>query len=142
MLKENPYMTMPGTSADAQANKALVKQALHELFVLRDVSALERYWDKNYVQHSPLVRNGREELARLMKDVPPAFHYEQGTIIGEGDLVVVHGRYSGFWPQPMIAIDIFRVTNGRIAEHWDVLQEEVPASATPSGNPMFTPAST
>jgi predicted SnoaL-like aldol condensation-catalyzing enzyme len=38
----------------------------------------------------------------------------------------------------MIAVDIFRVANGKLAEHWDVLQEEVPASTTASGNPMFT----
>jgi predicted SnoaL-like aldol condensation-catalyzing enzyme len=53
-------------------------------------------------------------------------------------LVMVHGRYVGFGPKPMIAVDIFRVANGKLAEHWDVLQEEVPASATASGNPMFT----
>jgi predicted SnoaL-like aldol condensation-catalyzing enzyme len=40
----------------------------------------------------------------------------------------------------MIAVDIFRVANGKVAEHWDVMQEEVPALATASGNPMFVAA--
>jgi predicted SnoaL-like aldol condensation-catalyzing enzyme len=40
----------------------------------------------------------------------------------------------------MIAVDIFRVADGKVIEHWDVMQEEVPASATASGNPMFTSA--
>jgi predicted SnoaL-like aldol condensation-catalyzing enzyme len=39
----------------------------------------------------------------------------------------------------MVAVDIFRVVNGKLVEHWDVMQEEVPASATASGNPMFSP---
>jgi predicted SnoaL-like aldol condensation-catalyzing enzyme len=38
----------------------------------------------------------------------------------------------------MIAVDIFRVADGKVAEHWDVMQEEVPAAATASGNPMFS----
>jgi predicted SnoaL-like aldol condensation-catalyzing enzyme len=37
----------------------------------------------------------------------------------------------------MIAVDIFRVADGKIAEHWDVMQEEVPATQTASGNSMF-----
>jgi predicted SnoaL-like aldol condensation-catalyzing enzyme len=38
----------------------------------------------------------------------------------------------------MVAVDIFRVDNGRLVEHWDVMQAEVPAHATTSKNPMFT----
>jgi predicted SnoaL-like aldol condensation-catalyzing enzyme len=37
----------------------------------------------------------------------------------------------------MVAIDIFRVANGKVAEHWDVMQEEVPAAEAVNGNPMF-----
>ena len=40
-------------------------------------------------------------------------------------------------PKPMVAVDIFRVKNGKLVEHWDVMQEEVAAAATKSGNPMF-----
>jgi predicted SnoaL-like aldol condensation-catalyzing enzyme len=50
----------------------------------------------------------------------------------------VHGRYTGWGPKPMVAVDIFRVEDGKVAEHWDVMQEEVPAGRTASGNPMFT----
>ncbi len=38
----------------------------------------------------------------------------------------------------MVAVDIFRVVDGKVAEHWDVMQEEVPAEATASGNSMFS----
>jgi len=47
-------------------------------------------------------------------------------------------RYTGWGPKPMIAVDIFRVTDGKVAEHWGVMQEEVPAAQTASGNPMFS----
>ena len=60
--------------------------------------------------------------------------------IAEGDLVMVHGPYVGWGPKPLVAVDIFKVKNGKVVEHRDVMQEEVPASATASGNPMFTPA--
>lgn len=55
-----------------------------------------------------------------------------------GDLVMVHGRYTGWGPKPLVAVDIFRVKDGNVVEHWDVMQEEVPADQTASGNPMFT----
>ena len=54
------------------------------------------------------------------------------------DLVMVHGRYTGWGPKPLVAVDIFRVKDGKVVEHWDVMQEEVPADQTTSGNPMFT----
>jgi predicted SnoaL-like aldol condensation-catalyzing enzyme len=66
--------------------------------------------------------------------------YEIGMVVAEGDLVMVHGRYVGWGPKPLVAVDIFKVKNGKVVEHWDVMQEEVPASSTASGNPMFTPA--
>ena len=58
--------------------------------------------------------------------------------MAESDYVTIHGRYSGWGPKPMVAVDIFRVANGKIAEHWDVMQEEVPAAQTANGNSMLT----
>lgn len=54
-----------------------------------------------------------------------------------GDFVMAHGRFTGFGPKPLIAVDIFRIQDGKLVEHWDVLQEEVPAEQTASKNPMF-----
>jgi predicted SnoaL-like aldol condensation-catalyzing enzyme len=47
-------------------------------------------------------------------------------------------RYLGWGPKPMVAVDIFRIANGKIAEHWDVMQEEVPAAQSANGNSMLT----
>jgi predicted SnoaL-like aldol condensation-catalyzing enzyme len=54
---------------------------------------------------------------------------------------MIHGRYTGWGPKPLVAVDIFRVADGKVVEHWDVMQEEVPAAKTANGNGMF-PAST
>jgi hypothetical protein len=56
-----------------------------------------------------------------------------------GDIVMIHGRHSGLGPKPMVIVDIFRIVDGNLVAHCDVVQDEVPASETKSGNPMFAP---
>jgi predicted SnoaL-like aldol condensation-catalyzing enzyme len=60
-------------------------------------------------------------------------------IASSGDIVMLHGRYVGLGPKPLVVVDIFRVKKGKLVEHWDVLQDEVPTEQTKSGNPMFVP---
>ena len=74
----------------------------------------------------------------LRGPLPEGFKYEIGAVAGEGDMVFVHGRYTGFAPVPLVAVDIFRVVDGKLAEHWDVLQAE--EQQTASGRPMFEPS--
>jgi hypothetical protein len=64
----------------------------------------------------------------MIAGFPDNFQYVPGMAVAEGDLVMVHGRYTGWGPKPMVAVDIFRIADGRVVEHWDVMQEEVPAS--------------
>lgn len=117
-------------------NIELVKTALTEAFVNKDTTALDRYWSDHYIQHNPMIGNGREALKGLFSMLPD-FKYEMGLITANGDFAMAHGRFTGFGPKPMIAVDIFRIQDGKLAEHWDVLQEEVPAEQTASKNPMF-----
>jgi len=119
-------------------NRDLALKAMTELFVRRDVSAIDRYWGSQYLEHNPSISDGRENLAGIVKSLGPDLKYEPGIIVAEGDFVMIHGRYTGWGPKPTLAVDIFRVENGKLMEHWDVLQEEVPASATKSGRSMFT----
>jgi predicted SnoaL-like aldol condensation-catalyzing enzyme len=52
-------------------------------------------------------------------NLPADFKYEPGLVMADGDYVSIHGRYFGWGPKPMVAVDIFRVAHGKIAEHWE-----------------------
>ena len=121
------------------SNKQVVLKVLKGAFIERDVTVVDRYFSPDYVQHNPVIPNGSGAIAKLIPTLK-GLSYKIGMVVAEGDLVMVHGRYVGWGPKPLVAVDIFKVKNGKVVEHWDVMQEEVPASATASGNPMFTPA--
>ena len=112
--------------------------AITEAFINLDKTAIDKYWSDQYIQHNPQVPNGREGLKQLFGFLGSDFKYDIGLIVADGDFVMVHGRYLGFGPKPLVAVDIFRIKDGKLAEHWDVLQEEVPPENTASKNPMFT----
>src|SRR6266576_1383013 len=124
-------------STEAQ-NKAIVLEAFDTLFNKRDYRAAERFWSPNYVQHSAHIEPGRDGLFNLIKGIPPTLKYEPGMIVAEGDLVIVHGRFSGFGASVnWIAADIVRIQNGILVEHWDVIQDEATEEQSKSGLPMF-----
>jgi predicted SnoaL-like aldol condensation-catalyzing enzyme len=119
-------------------NKALVLEAFDTLFNKRDYAAPERYWSPHYIQHSAHIAPGRDGLFNLIKSIPPTLKYESGTIVAEGDFVIVHGRFSGRGrPANWIAADIVRIKDGFLVEHWDVLQDEATQEESKSGLPMF-----
>ena len=121
-----------------EKNKAIVLEAFHTLFNKRDYVAAERYWSPHYIQHSAHIAPGREGLFALIKSLPPTLKYEPGTIVAEGDVVIVHGRFSGFGaPVNWIAADIVRIENGILVEHWDIIQDEATEKQSKSKQPMF-----
>jgi predicted SnoaL-like aldol condensation-catalyzing enzyme len=121
-----------------QSNKALVLEAFDTLFNKRDYKAAERYWSSNYIQHSAHIPPGRDGLFNLIRSAPGTLKYEPGTIVAEGDYVIVHGRFSNTgMPRNWIAADVVRVADGMLAEHWDVLQDEATEAESKSGLPMF-----
>ena len=121
-----------------EKNKALVLEAFDTLFNKRDYAAAQRYWSPHYIQHSAHIGPGRDGLFNLIKSIPTTLKYEPGTIVAEGDFVIVHGRFSGFGtPVNWIAADIVRVQNGILVEHWDVIQDEATEEQSKSGAPMF-----
>jgi predicted SnoaL-like aldol condensation-catalyzing enzyme len=121
-----------------ERNKALVLEAFDTLFNKRDYGAAERFWSANYIQHSAHIAPGREGLFDLIKSLPPTLEYEPGMIVADGDLVIVHGRFSGFGASVnWVAADILRIEDGVLVEHWDVIQDEATREQSQSGRPMF-----
>jgi predicted SnoaL-like aldol condensation-catalyzing enzyme len=77
-------------------------------------------------------------LFNLIRSLPDTLRYQKQLVVGEGDYVIAHGRFSGHGrPAAWIAADVVRFEDGKLAEHWDVLQDEATAAQSVSGLPMF-----
>jgi predicted SnoaL-like aldol condensation-catalyzing enzyme len=121
----------------SKSNKEIVLEVLKRTFIDHDPTVVDQYFGANYTQHNPVIPDGPLAIAKMIPTLT-ALTYEPGMAVADGDLVMVHGRYTGWGPQPMVAVDIFRVNDGKLVEHWDVMQEEVSAADTASGHAMFT----
>jgi predicted SnoaL-like aldol condensation-catalyzing enzyme len=127
--------TMTDNEAD---NKALVLKAFDTLFNKRDYVAALEFWSPTYIQHSAHIPPGRDGLLALIKAMPKELRYENALTTANGEFVMLHGRFSGIGqPVNWIVVDIVRVENGRLAEHWDVVEDEATRESSKSGLPMF-----
>lgn len=117
----------------AQKNKALVLKAYQELLGDHDVTAIDRSWSKDYIQHNPHQADGRQDLKNALTRIGifsmPKNKIEFVRAIAEGDLVFIETHQKPSGSPDLVLADIFRVQDGMIAEHWDVIQS-IPADAT------------
>src|SRR6478672_7042506 len=121
-----------------EETKAFVLKAFDTLFNRRDYAKAAEFWSDSYIQHSAHIAPGRNGLFNLVRSMPNTLRYENSLTLAEGDYVMLHGRFSGHTrPRAWIAADVVRLENGRLAEHWDVLQDEVTQEESKSGRPMF-----
>jgi predicted SnoaL-like aldol condensation-catalyzing enzyme len=126
------------SESKAQRNKAFVLEAFETLFNSKDFVSAEKFWSPKYIQHSAHIPPGRDGLFGLVKSAPPELKYENSLIMAEGDMLMLHGRFSGIGlPANWIVVDIVRIEDGLLAEHWDVIQDEVTREKSVSGLPMF-----
>jgi predicted SnoaL-like aldol condensation-catalyzing enzyme/predicted ester cyclase len=122
----------------AEETKAFVLTAFDTLFNKRDYAKATQFWSKDYIQHSAHIPPGRDGLFDLVRAAPPSLRYENHCIAVDGDMVLLHGRFTGNGrPRAWIAGDVQRMEGGLLAEHWDTLQEEVTKEESKSGRPMF-----
>jgi predicted SnoaL-like aldol condensation-catalyzing enzyme len=118
--------------ADTDRNKQAVAR-LFDAFRAGDVDAFDDLIAPDYVQHDPQAENGLEAVKDFFRPIGPV-DVETHRVIAEGDLVVAHSHYKTFG---MAGVDIWRFDDdGRMIEHWDVLQP-IPESNA-SGNDMFS----
>jgi predicted SnoaL-like aldol condensation-catalyzing enzyme len=121
-----------------EANKRIALE-WHELALRQPEEAVAKYIGPNYRQHNPGSADGRESLIQTMKWFTqnfPELRMETKRIIAEGDLVVIHSHLI-LKPgdRGSAVVEIFRLENGEIVEHWDVAQEVPETSA--NNNTMF-----
>src|SRR5437899_9153242 len=121
----------------AAQNKRLVLEAFDTLFNKRDYASAEKFWSPHYIQHSAHIEPGRDGLFNLVRTLPPTLKYKPGTIVADGDFVIVHGRFSGFLTVNWIAAGLLRLEAGMLVTHWDVIQDEARKAVSKSGLPMF-----
>ena len=149
-LPDGRFLRMTGTCVVTRAadrtsddrphrNKARVLDAMTSLFQRHDASAVDRLYAVDYIQHNPGIPQGRDALRTLVAGLAPDVRYEPGRVIADGAFVAIHGRIHGWADRPQVVVDIFRIENGRLAEHWDVLQDELPAKPGTDALPMFDP---
>jgi predicted SnoaL-like aldol condensation-catalyzing enzyme len=115
----------------------LALNAFDALFNRRDYDAASTMWSEDYIQHSTHISQGRAGLFDRARSMP-GLRYENALAVAEGDYVVLYGRFSGAGrPRPMVVANILRLDDGRLAEHWDVVQDEATTQESKSGLPMI-----
>ena len=119
-----------------EANKKTIGSFAEAIFVKKDLTAVDQYVRADYVQHNPLVRKGaigfKEFFSAWFASVPD-WNYTLKKIVAEGNEVWAYGTYAGTLIKDWLgipasgqkyafdAVDIFRIQDGKLAEHWDVM---------------------
>jgi predicted SnoaL-like aldol condensation-catalyzing enzyme len=122
-----------------EKNKKIVVDFYQRLFGDKDITAIDDYLVENYIQHNPGVADGRQAIKNIAVKWlanQPKSKVDFQKIVADGDLVVLHIKTKSFTSvRDASLIDIFRVKDGKIVEHWDIMQE-VPEKAA-NAHPMF-----
>lgn len=126
-----------GQDARLEANKKLVLEFYDAVIGRKDFEAGRKYMGATYRQHAPYAQDGPEGLRQFVewfRDTFPAHRYEIKRVIAEGDYVVLHVHgMGGPNPDGEAVVDIFRVEDGKVVEHWDLIQPIPAKSDNPNG---------
>jgi predicted SnoaL-like aldol condensation-catalyzing enzyme len=122
--------------ADLERNKQTVVEFYELAFNGKQPEqAVEKYVGKEYIQHNPQAPDGPEAFIGFVKAFPEA-SVDIRRVVAEGDMVVTHSLLK-LTPDDRgtVAADLFRLEDGKVVEHWDVLQSFPEDSA--NAHPMF-----
>jgi predicted SnoaL-like aldol condensation-catalyzing enzyme len=124
-------------AAQLAANKRLVLTFYSHIIGRKDFNAGRKYMGANYRQHSPYATDGHAGLAafvKFFKENFPHHRYEVKKVLAEGDMVVLHLHgMGGMNPYGEQVVDFFRIKDGKVVEHWDVIQPIPEKSENPNG---------
>jgi len=133
------YPVYAGNTAQEEINKKNVVSFYEAYFNQKDFEAASKYIGSRYIQHNPLGADGLEGIKgfiQFMKEKLPNWHVEIKRVFADGDYVITHVHAKAN-PQDrgMAVMDIFRLEDGKIVEHWDAVQP-IPEKAL-NQNTMF-----
>jgi predicted SnoaL-like aldol condensation-catalyzing enzyme len=120
-----------------EENKKMVVDFYQQLFGDKNAEAILKYLKEDYIQHNPMLPDGRDTLYKSVKlwfKNAPKEKVDFQRVVADGNLVVLHIR-AKMGNKTRAVVDIFRVEDGKIVEHWDVIQEVPEKSA--NNHPMF-----
>lgn len=132
-------MTTVSRMADLEQNKQVVVDYYQTAFNGEPEKAVELYVGDRYVQHNPMAADGTDAFigfVKWLRGENPELKLEIKRVLAEDDIVVTHSHLILKPGEPGQALaDFFRVENGKVVEHWDVIQE-IPATSA-NDNTMF-----
>ncbi len=122
-------------------NKAFVKDFVHTILVNGEFDKLANYFDGDtYIQHNPAIADGVSGLGTALEAMAKQgitmVYTKNHIVLGEGNFVlaVSEGTFAG---RPTSFYDLFRIANGKIAEHWDVMETIMPEADRKNTNGKF-----
>lgn len=119
-----------------EENKALVRKFVVDILQNGQAEDLPGFFDgENYIQHNPFIGDGVSNLVNAFQSFDISYETIH-MVLGQGNfvLVAVEGKLNG---TPTAFYDLFRVENGKIAEHWDIIEAIPPATEWQNTNGKF-----
>ncbi|OQV18824.1 hypothetical protein BV898_07081 [Hypsibius exemplaris] len=137
---DGPTKAWPVPVSETRSNKATVRKILQEHFIEGLPKTMSDFYDVNFIQHNPLFADGLKGMTagyNAQKAVGKTWEYKKiHLVLGDGDFVLTQSE--GVQAGQAVAIyDLFRLQNGKIAEHWDVIQNIPPATQFNHKNGKF-----
>ena len=132
-----PALSSAAGTAQLAANKKTAIAFYEASINQKDFAAAAPFLGPYYKQHNPTAKDGAEGLKAFIEFLKAKYPQQHGDIrqvIAEGDLVVLHVHSTRADNTPGRAIvDIFRLKDGKVVEHWDVIQDIPPQGANTNG---------
>jgi len=113
-------------NADSDANKAMVTEFYEKVVAGGDIELADQFLTPGYIQHNPNVPTGRDAFKSYFAEIHDTYDIDLEilSVVGDGDMVVIHVEqtvHAAFFDISIVAMDRFRIEDGLIAEHWDVV---------------------
>ncbi|APD06622.1 hypothetical protein UJ101_01094 [Flavobacteriaceae bacterium UJ101] len=117
-----------------KGEKAFAMEAQDAFFKTYDSALVEKYFAKDYIQHDPFVPTGIEPVLGLLPALKKAgTTYKNHRLFQDGNFIIMHNTYDNadaFGAKEIVTFDVWRLQDGKVAEHWDAITPKVEKTAS------------